>query len=182
MEGADPALASAITALAAAIDKMSTPQAAHTQQGQALQRTVVMGADETGALVPMPITEGGSQTTTTMSGTLTLASDNLVQKLAGVEVTATTNINIFTAAQDYTQVQVIITTSAGVSSSTAGVVLYHRPLGAAKADANIIFNGTVQAGMNIVISGLGITNTDVFTCDVSGGADRIVVAIYGVAR
>jgi hypothetical protein len=164
-------------ALIAAIEKLIAGQS-HQQQGQAMQRVIVMGKDETGENVPLPVAEGALQTSSLDGYTVKLT--DISQKLGAVKCSSASN-TLFTADQRYAHVQVVLTTVPGVTNSTTGVVVYHRPLGAAKADSQAIFNGTIQAGMNVVITGLGLANTDVLTVD-AGTVDRIVASVYGVAR
>lgn len=101
------------------------------------------------------------------------------QELLGAVKCAADSQALATASGDFRDVVIILSTASGVTSSQTAIV-YHRPLGATKTDSQIIFNGAVNAGENIVLPPIGLGDTDVLTVDVSAH-DKIIASAYGVS-
>jgi hypothetical protein len=101
------------------------------------------------------------------------------QELLGAILTSSSSNTLYTADGAFRDVVIILTTASGITTSQTAIV-YHRPAGATKADSQIIFNGAVNAGENIVLPAIGLEDTDVLTVDVSA-TSKIVASARGVA-
>lgn len=101
------------------------------------------------------------------------------QELLGAVKCAAASQTLYTADGAFRDVTIILSTASGVTTSQTAIV-YHRPAAATKADSQIIFNGAVNVGENIVLPPIGLADTDVLTVDVSAN-DKIVVSAYGVS-
>lgn len=100
------------------------------------------------------------------------------QELLGAVLCSSASNTLATAAGDFRDVTIILSTASGIVSSQIAIV-YHRPLGATKTDSQIIFNGAVNVGENIVLPPIGLADTDVLTVDVNV-TSKIVASAYGV--
>lgn len=100
------------------------------------------------------------------------------QELLGAVKCSSSSNDLATADSDFRDVMIILSTASGVTTSQTAIV-YHRPAAATKDDSQIIYNGAVNVGENIVIPPIGIAKTDVLTVDVSA-TNKIVACAYGV--